>query len=133
MSGFNEADRRFVRLCRRWLAAAFLVYFGLHFVLQRHPAGLAGQVVAGTTGAAFFLVLLLTGLLVARSGDEFGRVLLLRSLLWATGVTMLAVCVWGFVEAFSAAPAAHAPLLFVPALLVLAMTVAKLLIFRRAR
>jgi hypothetical protein len=77
-------------------------------------------------------MLLLAALLVVRSGDEFRRVLLLRSLLWATVVTMGLTCVCGFIEAFSHGQV-RVPVLLVPAFLLTATAAAKLLIFRRHR
>ena len=99
----------------------------------RHVGGLPGQLLAGVAGVAFFVLLLLTGFIVARSVDEFQRALLLRSFLWACGGTMFVASAWGFVEAFASAPTPHLPLLAVPALLVVFTAAAKLIVFRKHR
>jgi cytochrome bd-type quinol oxidase subunit 2 len=128
---FNEKDREFIRKCRRWVGATLLVYLSLNMAMRKDPPGLTGQVIAGLAGFSFFMLLLLTGLIIARSGDEFRRALLLRSFLWACVGTMLVASVWGFMELFAKDAAPHMPVLLIPALLVVLTAVAKLIAFRR--
>ncbi len=130
--GFNASDRRIIQRCRQGIGATMLAYFGLNGILMHwRPSGSLGEVVAGLAGAMFFLMFVLFGLIVARSRDEFGRALMMRSLLGGLIGTMFFVFVWGFVEMFSHTPVAHIPILFVPVLLALLTAGAKVLIFRR--
>lgn len=132
--GFTENDRRFVQRCRRGMSAGLLAYFGLNGVFMHwHPEGWSGYLLAGCAGTCFFAALLLFACMVARMRDEFGRALLLQSLLAGLVGTMFVVFVWGFVELFARTPVAHVPLLFVPAMLVGFTAIAKLVVFRRHR
>lgn len=130
--GYTLEDRRFITWCRRGIGAGFLVYASLNTVLTHwRPAGISGEIVAGSAGACFFFLLLCFAMMVTRARDEFGRALLLRSLLAGVTGTMFAVLVWGFVEAFSRTPVVHVPIVLVPAVLVLLTALAKLVVFRR--
>ena len=132
--GFTVSDRRFIKRCRQGMGATMLAYFALNGILShRRPSGALGEFIAGLDGAVFFLMFILSGFIVARSQDEFGRALMLRSLLGGVIGTMFFIFVWGFVETFSNTPVAHIPILFVPALLAILTAGAKVLLFRRAR
>jgi hypothetical protein len=63
--------------------------------------------------------------------DEFQRVLLTQSFVWATVITMGFATVWGFVETFSHGTVPHFPVILVPAVLSLTTAAAKVFIFRK--
>ncbi|HLI75870.1 MAG TPA: hypothetical protein VKV02_02915 [Acidobacteriaceae bacterium] len=97
------------------------------------PDGLMSEVIAGLTGATLFSMFVLFAVMATRMRDEFGRALLLRSLLAGLLGTMFVAFVWGYVETFSRTPVTHLPVLVVPAIFVLLTAAAKLIVFRRHR
>jgi hypothetical protein len=111
----------------------FLVYLvSSQLALHFHDSAF-GTALAVLSGISFFAELVVIGILVVRLRDEFQRILLAQSFLWATLITMALVTVWGFVELHSHGTAPHVPFLAIPVFLILATTAAKLLIFRQHR
>jgi hypothetical protein len=127
----RPADRLFRRRC---LVAAclflvlYLVCSQLSLYVGRGPAGLA---LAGLAGACFFGELVAVAFLVVRIRDEFQRVLLTQSFVWASVLTTLLATVWGFMELHDHEHLPHIPVLVLPFLLILLTAAAKLVIFRQ--
>lgn len=121
-----EQNRRYQQIS----AAFFLTYLALSQTLLHLRQGPLRLAVAGVCGAAFFAMLVGAGLRIRAMRDEFQRVLLTQSFVWATVITMGFATVWGFVETFSHGTVPHFPVILVPAVLILTTAAAKVFIFR---
>ena len=129
----NPADRRFARTCQRVTGVCLIGYLTCaHFIADK-PVSLSRLILAGVAGTFFFTLLISSGLLLLRKRDEFQRILLTRSFLWATIVTMGVATIWGFVELFSRGAVPNLPLIWLPVILICVTAAAKLLIFRHHR
>jgi sterol desaturase/sphingolipid hydroxylase (fatty acid hydroxylase superfamily) len=129
----NPADRQFRRKCQVTAGAALLIYVACSQASQRMLDRRFSVVLAGIAGAAFFAELISVGLMVARLRDEFQRVLLMRSFLWATLGTMALTTVWGFMELHGRGQVPHLDVIWVPIILVCAIAAVKVFIFRQHR
>ena len=128
----NPADRRFRRKCQLAVGLSLALYAASSQAsLRLHHGVAAGIILAGVAGAAFFAELLSVGLLTMRLRDEFQRVLLTRSFIWATLITMAFSTIWGFVELHAPGAVPHLDIIWIPMILICVTTAAKLLIFRR--
>jgi hypothetical protein len=87
--------------------------------------------VAGCIGAFFCAELATFAFLALSRFDEFQRVLLTRSFIWATFATMALCGIWGFVELNGRGDVPHVPLAMLPILLMSFTAAAKLIIFRQ--
>ena len=92
---------------------------------------MARLVLAGIAGAFYFAFFVVIGVLAMGMRDEFQRVLLTRSFLWATIITMGLTMIWGFVELRSHGTVPHLPVLVLPAVLVAFTAAAKVFFFRQ--
>lgn len=92
---------------------------------------LIGLVLSGFAGAAFFAELISVGLLTIHLRDEFQRILLMRSFVWATLITMGLSTIWGFIELHSRGAVPRLHVIWIPMILVSFTAAAKLLIFRQ--
>ena len=110
-----------------------LGYLVLSQIALRLPHGLLHTALLALSGAFFFGELVCVGLLVNLKFDEFQRVLLVRSFLWATVITMGLCCIWGFAELGSHGALTHFPLVMLPVVLLVLTALTKVLIFRRHR
>ena len=125
------ADRRFKRRCQIigcWCLVFYIVCSQLSLRFPHTPFSL---VLAGLGGAFFFAEVVSLGFLVFRVRDEFQRILLTRSLVWATAVTMAISTVWGFVELRGHGAVPHLDIIWIPILLLCVTAAAKVLIFRQ--
>jgi hypothetical protein len=129
----NPADRQFRRRCQVIAGSSLVLYMACSQLSLRYPHGLLSLVLAGLAGAAFFTEFLSVAFLLVRTFDEFQRILLTRSFLWATVITMGFATIWGFVELHSHGTVPHLPILLMPVILVCVTVAAKLLIFRQYR
>ena len=129
----NPADRRFARNCQKVTGICLIGYLiCVHFVLDK-PVSLSRLVLAGVTGTFLFALLISSGLLLLRKRDEFQRILLTRSFLWATIITMGFTTIWGFVQLFSRGTLPAFQIIWLPVILICLTAAAKLLIFRHHR
>jgi len=128
-SPLSEADRRAVIRYRRWSAGLFLLFLGVNYLLEHQQAGHAKTALALVTGTSFFAFCVAIARLVMSRLDEFQRVLMTRSFLWATFITMGLVSVWSYWEEF--AGGVHLPLLDVPVALIVMTAVVKVVVFRQ--
>ena len=126
-------NRQFRRKCQLAAGASMLIYIVCSQAAQRIPERRLSVVLAGIAGAAFFAELVSVGMLVTRFRDEFQRVLLVRSFVWATLGTMALTTVWGFMELHGRGQVPHLDVIWVPIILVCATAAAKVLIFRQHR
>ena len=129
----NPADRQFRRRCQIAISSSLVLYIVCSQLSLRYPHGLFSLVLAGLAGAFFFTELVSVAFLVVRIRDEFQRILLTRSFIWATVITMGFATIWGFVELHSHGTVPHLPILLLPVILVCVTAAAKLLIFRQYR
>jgi hypothetical protein len=129
----NPADREYRRRCQVIACFSLVFYIAFSQLSLRYPHGVLSLVLAGLAGACFFTELVSLGFLTMRLRDEFQRILLTRSFVWATVITMALSTVWGFVELHSHGTVPHVPILALPAILIFITAAAKLLIFRRYR
>jgi hypothetical protein len=129
----NPADRQFRRRCQVIAGSSLVLYLACSQISLRYPHGVMSLVLAGLAGAAFFTELLSVAFLLVRIRDEFQRILLIRSFIWGTVITMGFATIWGFVELHSHGTVPHLPILLMPVILVCVTAAAKLLIFRQYR
>jgi hypothetical protein len=129
----NPADRLFARRCQKITSLCLIAYLVCAHFVPDMPTSRFKLVLAGLAGAFFFTLLISSGLLVVSKKDEFQRILLTRSFLWATVITMGFATIWGFVDLFSPNSVPHIPLIFLPMILLCVTAGAKLLIFRQHR
>jgi hypothetical protein len=119
---------------RRYGALAsvfFLLMMACELLLPSAPHGIPSLVVAGGIGAFFCAELATFALLALSRFDEFQRVLLTRSFIWATFATMALCSIWGFVELHGRAEVPHLQLMMLPVILALFTAAAKLILFRQ--
>ena len=128
----NSADLRFRRRCQVTASSCLVLFIVCSQFSLRHPTGPFSLALAGLAGAFFFAEVVSVGFLIFRIRDEFQRILLTRSFVWATIITMAFTTIWGFIELHSHS-LGQLPILSIPALLVCITAAAKLLIFRQYR
>ena len=129
----RPADRQFCRRCLMGVGFSLAVYVACsQTALRMHDSPLT-LALAGISGAAFFAELVIVGLLVTRIRDEFQRILLSRSFLWGTLITMGFTTIWGFIELHMHNGVPHLELIWIPIILIGMTAGVKLLIFRQYR
>jgi hypothetical protein len=126
----NPVKRRITRRSQMLASACLLIYLGTSQLATRTtgPFSMALAVIAGLSifGEVFFV-----GNMVLTLRDEFQQILLTRSFVWATVITMGIVTVWGFVELHGRDSVPHLPVVMVPVMLLILTAFAKLIIFRQ--
>jgi hypothetical protein len=132
-SAKTSADRQFRRCCQVIASSCLLLFIICSRLAAQYPNGLLSLVLDGCAGAFFFAELISVGLLILHIRDEFQRILLTRSFLWATVITMGFTTIWGFIELHSHGTVPHLPTIFLPIVLICVTAAAKLLIFRQHR
>ncbi len=80
-----------------YLASLFLAEY---LIEDRGITGLAAALAAGLPGLAFAGVFWIFAALIVEEKDEFHRLLHVRQGLIATGITLTAAAVWGFLERY---------------------------------
>ena len=129
--GYSAEDKVAIAGLRRKMSAVLVVFLGLNLMLTLHWHGAVGIAAAVAEGLCFAAILALSWTITMRSGDEYRRELLQRSLLWGLGTTLALVCVCAYVQ-LVLGDAWHVPLLIVPVCLVFVTAASKVLVFRRA-
>lgn len=119
------------RRYQRATIAFFLTYIVLSQVTTHLHQGPLRLLCAGLSGGAFFFILVIAGMRIMNMRDEFQRILLTRSFVWATVITMGFATTWGFVETFSHGTIPRFPIILMPVILILTTAAAKVLIFRK--
>ena len=130
--GSVDGSRATTTKLRRMQGGVLIAFFGFQQPAM-HPGSLGGwpqEVAAALAGGCFFALLAIGWTLLMRCRDEHRRALLQRSALIGVAITMGLTCVAGYMETVTRTRF-HAPLLAVPACLVLATAVAKVVVFRR--
>jgi hypothetical protein len=128
----NPADLKYRRRCQR-AASLCLVAYLFCFYHLRPATGPLSLIVSGIAGAFYFGLFVSLGLMVVRKFDEFQRILLAQSFIWATVITMSITTIWGFIELGSHGAVPRLPIVFLPIFLLCVTAAAKLLIFRQHR
>jgi len=127
----TPADRRFRRQCQIGTSVSLLLFVSCSQAsLRLHNASIS-LVLSGIAGAALFAELVSVGMLTLRLRDEFQRILLTRSFIWATLITMALTTIWGFLELHGNGAIPHLDIIWIPCILVSVTAAAKLLIFRQ--
>jgi hypothetical protein len=129
----SATDRKFRRQCQIAVGLSLSLYVICSQASLRLHNSVAGIVLSGLAGAFIFTELLSFGLLVTRLRDEFQRILLTRSFIWATLITMCVTTVWGFIELHARGKVPHLNVLWIPMILICVTAAAKVLIFRQYR
>jgi hypothetical protein len=129
----NSADRKYRRYCQIAVALSLVLYVVCSQASLRMHNSLVGLALAGVAGASFFAEMLSFGLLVTRLRDEFQRILLTRSFVWATLITMALTTIWGFIELHARGSVPHLNVVWIPIILVCVTAGAKVFIFRQYR
>ena len=128
----NPVHRRFRRHCQIACSLSLIVYIACSQASLRMHSSKAALPLAGLAGSAFFTELVSAGLLITRLRDEFQRILLTRSFVWATLITMGFTTVWGFLE-LRRQGVPHLDIIWIPIILICVTAAAKVLIFRQYR
>jgi MFS family permease len=135
--GYSEKDRAAIAKLRRRMAVvlAFFLCTNPELLLPaaNHHAGYRGiaTVLAVIQGLSFAAILCLGWAIAMRTGDEYRRELMRRSLMWGLGITLAATCVVSYLQ-LVVGHDWQVPIVAVPACLVLTTVAAKLIVFRRA-
>ena len=89
---------------------AFLITYAIaeYWIVQRHLSGGAAMLLALLPGLSVAAVFWAIGQQLVEEKDEFRRMLLIREILIATGVTMTALTVWGFLAEYRIVDPGHA-------------------------
>jgi hypothetical protein len=127
----RPADRIFRRRCQVAASACLITYIVCSQLSLHVGTGRLGLTLAGLAGASIFGELVAVAFLAVRIRDEFQRILLTQSFLWASLLTMAFVTIWGFIELHGHDSVPHLPILIIPCILIVLTTAAKLIIFRQ--
>jgi chromate transport protein ChrA len=127
----QPTERQFRRRYRVIGAVCLLLYIASSQLSMYVGRTLPGYILAAFAGAFIFGEIVALTFLAVRIRDEFQRVLLTQSFLWASVLTMAFATIWGMVELHSHETLPHVPILVVPFLLVILTAAAKLVIFRQ--
>ena len=128
----NPSHRRLIRLYKLSAIVCVLGYFTCFYGL-RPTTGPLSFVLAGIAGVFYFGLFVSFALIVVRRFDEFQRILLARSFIWATVMTMGLSTVWGFIELGDHNRTPRFPVVFLPIVLLCTTAAAKVFIFRQHR
>lgn len=128
------ARQQEVRNLRKWLAVATAVFLPLNSLgVVRPMHGATGIILAALAGVGFVSMIALGFTILLRTSDEFRRTMLIRSVLWATGITLGLVAIYGYVDLLHPEALPRIPLLVIPVSFIFVLTAAKLLVFRQHR
>jgi hypothetical protein len=129
----SAKDLQFRRKCQMGVGISLVVYVLCSQASLRMQGAPASLALAGIAGVAIFSEVMTVGLLTTRIRDEFQRILLTRSFVWATLITMAFTTVWGFIELRARTTVPHLDIIWIPVIFVCLMAGAKTLIFRQYR
>ena len=83
-----------------------LAIFGVaYFLRDHHPRGAAAYLLAIVPAIPILCMLVVVGIYLRDEQDEFQRWMMIRSILWATGIVLAATTVVGFLQNFAAVTA----------------------------
>lgn len=126
----RPADRQFRRRCQIAGSACLLLYIACSQLSMHVGRNALGYTLAGLAGASIFGEVVALTFLAVRIRDEFQRVLLTQSFLWASVLSMAFATIWGMIELHNHDTLPHVPILIVPFVLIVLTAAAKLIIFR---
>jgi hypothetical protein len=105
----SPAGRRYMVRFTLAMIGYAVVLFGVTFWVRGAAAPTGALLYAAAAAPAVPLLGLIwaMGRYLVEETDEYLRARLVEAILWATGVTLAATTVWGFLESYARAP--HAP------------------------
>ena len=132
LSEKSTAGRRYVkRISVTMLIYAVLIVTSAHGFKAWAPQGALKYLLALGPALPLLAVLAWIGLYIREETDEFRRMKVVYSLVIATGLTLAATTVWGFLEEFAGWP--HVALLWTFPIFAVAMGVAQPVVSWRYR
>jgi hypothetical protein len=119
----SPAGRRYAVRFRICMVAYVIVLLGVAFWFRSAaaPTGAFRYVVAAAPALPVLGVIWAMGAYMLELPDEYQRMRLATDMLWATGITVAACTVWGFLQTYADAPAAPLYLVFVLLMAVLGL------------
>lgn len=107
--GRSPAHRRYVWRVAAAMAGYLVTLFAAeYFIDDRGLAGPGAWLLALLPGLSVAVVFWALGRLVVEEEDEYLRILLVRQVLIASGITMIVATVYGFLEMYGLVPHAEA-------------------------
>ena len=105
----TPAGRRYLRRFWPAMSAYMVLLFAAAWMFKHHPPapGPALYALAVLPALPLLVVIWAIGRFLVEETDEYLRARQVEAVLWATGLTLAATTVWGFLEVAGAAP--HAP------------------------
>lgn len=102
---FTRPTRRYmVRLGVSMAVYVVSLIVGVFLVNQRHVTGPILWPLALLPGLGIVGAFYAIGMLIVETTDEFVRMLIVRQVLYASGIAMAAASIWGFLENFGLVP-----------------------------
>ena len=104
----SPAIRRYNRRVLPLFVGYAVALIGANLVFERaHPVGVPAYLVAAAPALPIIGVFVALARYLQEERDEYERLMQMRQMLVATGLTLSVATVWGFVESFGLAP--HVP------------------------
>jgi hypothetical protein len=101
----SAATRRYTRRFLPTMGLYVIFLFIAAWVFPHyHPTGVPAYLLAILPALPIIAVIGIIGLYLAEEKDEFQRNLLIQSMIWAMGGTLVVTTAWGFLEAFITVP-----------------------------
>jgi len=111
MNSVSPAGRRYLKRFFPLMAAYVAAIFGVTWLFAAHPPeGPLRYALAVLPALPVIGVIWAVGAYLHEETDEYVRMRLAVTSLYATGATLAAACVWGFLEQFETVP--HVPLYY---------------------
>jgi hypothetical protein len=130
---FKNCTPAFVRYQVRVLAAslayAILLIAAVWQFKHHPPTGALRYLVAVSPAIPLVGIIAVVGLYLKEETDEFQRALMVRQMLWSTGLTLSLATIWGFLEDFGVAP--HLEAYWAAAVWLMVMGFSRFFIWRR--
>jgi hypothetical protein len=101
----NPAARRYLRrFLVTMLFYVLCIVISVWIFVHQRPTGVLAYALAVLPALPIVGMLAVFGLYLAEEKDEFQRTIFIQSMLWATGGTLAATTIWGFMENFVHVP-----------------------------
>ena len=112
MARMSPAGRRYLMRFTPAMVAYVVVLFAVVWALKppHAPSGALLYVLAVLPALPVLAVIWAMGRFIVEETDEYLRARQIEAILWATGLTLAACTVWGFLESY--APVPHFPAYF---------------------
>jgi len=97
--GISTAERRYSRRVIAASIAYAVLLVGEQYALHRaHVSAATGYALAVLPALPIIAIFALVGRYLVEEQDEYLRMRMVRQILWATGLTLAATTLWGFLE-----------------------------------